>query len=113
MFGSLEDEMAGKRRKKTARRAPLTREKVLSTALRMADKGGIEAVSMRNVARALKVEAMSLYNHVAGKEDILDSLSDLVAGEIDVPKIGGDWKAAMRERAASAHAVLTRHPWAT
>jgi AcrR family transcriptional regulator len=104
--------MTRKIRKKSAR-GPLSRPKVLSAALRMADKGGIESLSMRNLARALKVEAMSLYNHVEGKEDILDGLVDLVASEIDVPKSGGDWKEAMRQRARSAHAVLLRHRWAT
>jgi AcrR family transcriptional regulator len=104
--------MTTKIRKQSAR-APLTRAKVLSAALRMADKGGIESLSMRNLARALKVEAMSLYNHVGGKEDLLDGLVDLVAGEIELPRRGGDWKEAMRRRAGSAHAVLLRHPWAT
>jgi len=104
--------MAKENRKKGAR-PPLTREKVLSTALRMADKDGLEALSMRNLARALKVEAMSLYNHVASKEDILDGLVELVAGELDVPTLGGDWRAAMRQRARSAHAAFTRHPWAS
>ena len=94
-------------------RPPLTREKVLSTALRIADDGGIEALSMRKLARALKVEAMSLYNHVKGKEDILDGLVDRVASEIDVPRSDGDWREAMGVRALSAHAVLMRHPWAT
>jgi AcrR family transcriptional regulator len=94
-------------------RPPLTRAKVLAAALRMADKGGIESLSMRNLAQALKVEAMSLYNHVEGKEDILDGLVDLVAGEIDLPRIGDDWREAMRQRAHSAHAVLNLHPWAT
>jgi hypothetical protein len=61
----------------------------------------------------LKVEAMSLYNHVAGKEDILDGIVDLVAGELELPTAGGDWRAAMRRRAITAHAVLMRHPWAT
>ena len=100
-----------RRMKKT--RVPLTREKVLSEALWMADRGGIEALSMRNLARAVKVEAMSLYNHVEGKEDLLDGLVELVAGEIVRPETGGDWRAAMRQRALSAHAALTRHPWAT
>ncbi len=104
--------MAKETRKKGTR-PPLTREKVLSTALRMADKGGIEALSMRNLAQALKVEAMSLYNHVEGKEDILNGLVELVAGELDVPRLGGDWRAAMRQRASAAYAALTRHPWAT
>lgn len=104
--------MAKKTRKRAAR-APLTRAKVLSVALRMADKGGIEALSMRNLARALKVEAMSLYNHVDGKEDLLDGLVDLVAGEIDLPRRGVGWREAMLHRARSAHAVLLTHPWAT
>ena len=101
-----------KRRGKAAR-VPLTRERVLSAALRMADKDGLELLSMRNLARALKVEAMSLYNHVKGKEDILDGLVDLVASELDVPASGGDWMEAMRQRARTAHAVLLRHRWAT
>jgi AcrR family transcriptional regulator len=107
----------GDRAAKTARkkgaRAPLTRAKVLGAALRMADKGGIESLSMRNLARALKVEAMSLYNHVNGKEDLLDGLVELVAGEIEVPTSNGDWREAMLRRARSAHAVLLMHPWAT
>lgn len=94
-------------------RAPLTRERILAAGLRMADRGGLEALSMRNLAQALKVEAMSLYNHVASKEDLLDGLVDLVAGEIELPAPGGDWRATMRRRAVSAHAVLMRHPWAT
>ena len=107
----------GKTREKSAR-LPLTRAKVLSAALRMADKDGIDSLSMRKLAQTLKVEAMSLYNHVANKEDILDGLVDLVAGEIELPSIGAvsrmgdDWRAAMRRRAQSAHATLLRHPWA-
>jgi AcrR family transcriptional regulator len=101
------------RQKKAARRTPLSPEKVLRAALRMADEGGIEALSMRNLARALKVEAMSLYNHVANKETLLDGLVELVASELELPSIGSDWRAAMRKRARSAHAVLMRHPWAT
>jgi len=108
---STKNRMTKKIKKKT--RVPLTRERVLSAALKMADAGGIESLSMRNLAQALKVEAMSLYNHVVGKEDILDGLVELVASEIDVPRIGGDWREAMRKRARSAHAALTRHPWAT
>src|SRR4051812_32136238 len=104
--------MAKRTRKKGARPA-LTRAKVLTAALEMADEGGLESLSMRNLAQALNVEAMSLYNHVANKEDILDGLVELVASEIAVPRVGGDWRAAMRQRALSAHAVLTRHPWAT
>jgi AcrR family transcriptional regulator len=98
---------------KAARRTPLSREKVIRAALRLADENGIDALSMRKLAQALGVEAMSLYNHVAGKEDVLDGLVELVAGEIGVPPIGGGWKATLRARALTAHAVLMRHPWAT
>ncbi|MDP2343798.1 MAG: TetR/AcrR family transcriptional regulator C-terminal domain-containing protein [Deltaproteobacteria bacterium] len=99
--------------KKSAARQPLTRARVLSAALRVADNGGIETLSMRNLAKTLKVEAMSLYNHVASKDDILDGLVEMVVAEIDVPRLGGDWQEAMRKRAISAHSVLNRHPWAT
>jgi len=105
--------MPRKTRKRPVRRTPLDRAKVLRAALQMADKGGIDARSMRKLAQALKVEAMSLYNHVAGKEDVLDGLVELVASEIEVPAIGGPWRPAMRQRAISAHTVLMRHPWAT
>lgn len=100
-----------KRRKKT--RQPLTPEKVLLAALQLADKSGLDALSMRNLAQALEVEAMSLYNHVASKEELLSGLVELVAGEIDLPVVGGNWKEELRRRAHSAHQVLTRHPWAT
>lgn len=105
--------MTTKPRKAPARRTPLTTERVLRAALRMADRDGLDSLSMRNLAQALKVEAMSLYNHVANKEKILDGLVELVVSEIEVPAIGGDWRAAMRQRARSAHAVLMGHPWAT
>jgi AcrR family transcriptional regulator len=99
-------------RKKPAR-APLTRERVLAAALRMADRGGLPALSMRSLAQALRVEAMSLYNHVSNKEDLLDGLVELVVSELELPAPGRDWRATMRRRALSAHAVLMRHPWAT
>jgi AcrR family transcriptional regulator len=100
-------------RKRVAKRKTLTRESVLDAALKLADAQGLEALSMRNLAQALKVEAMSLYNHVSGKEDILDGLVELVVAELALPAPGGDWRAAMRERAHSAHEVLMSHPWAT
>ena len=93
-------------------RAPLSRERVLRAALVLADKSGIESLSMRNLGQELGVEAMSLYNHVANKDDLIDGLVDLVLGEIEMPAIGSDWKPAMRRRAISAHEVLSRHPWA-
>jgi AcrR family transcriptional regulator len=98
---------------RTKRRAPLTSEKVLATALHMADRKGLQALTMRNLAQALKVEAMSIYNHVPGKEPLLDGLVELVVGEIEPATLGGDWRTAMRRRAHSMHEVLMRHPWAT
>ena len=85
----------------------------MGAALQLADREGLDALSMRHLALTLKVEAMSLYNHVANKEQILDGLVELVVGEIELPVPGGDWRSAMRRRAQSAHAVLMRHPWAT
>jgi AcrR family transcriptional regulator len=95
------------------RRTPLTRARVLRAALGLADQIGIGALSMRNLGEALGVEAMSLYKHVANKDDLLDGLVDIVVGEIEAPRLGGDWQDAMRQRARSAHRVLMQHPWAT
>jgi AcrR family transcriptional regulator len=95
-----------------AHRAPLTRDRVLRTAVTLADAGGISALTMRRLGEALGVEAMSLYNHVASKSDLLDGMIDIVFGEIDLPSGDGDWRAAMRRRAISARQVLRRHPWA-
>ncbi|MGH3461469.1 MAG: TetR/AcrR family transcriptional regulator C-terminal domain-containing protein [Kribbellaceae bacterium] len=96
----------------TARRAPLSRERVLRTAIELADQGGLGSLTMRKLGQQLGVEAMSLYNHVANKDDILDGIVDLVVGDIDVPPAGTHWKAAMRQRSISAHQVLLAHPWA-
>lgn len=94
-------------------REPLTRERVLAAALELADAGGFESLSMRKVAAALGVEAMSLYNHVANKEDLVDGLVDIVFGEFAAPAPGdADWKGAMRRRAHSMREVLNRHRWA-
>lgn len=93
-------------------RTPLTRERVLRAAIAVADPDGIEALTMRRLGQELGVEAMSLYNHVANKDDILDGMVDLVLGDIDVPPPGTPWKQAMRQRALSAHATLLAHPWA-
>jgi AcrR family transcriptional regulator len=95
------------------RRAPLTRERVLRAALALADTGGIEALSMRNVGKRLGVEAMSLYNHVASKEDLVDGLVEIVFGEIEVAPPGElEWRRAMRQRAISVREALNRHRWA-
>ena len=93
-------------------RAPLSRERVLRTAMKLADDGGIASLSMRKLAQELGVEAMSLYNHVANKDDLLNGMVDLVFAGIGLPPPEADWKTAMRQRAISAREVLARHPWA-
>jgi AcrR family transcriptional regulator len=93
-------------------RLPLTRDRVLQAALKLADEGGIEALSMRKLGQALGVEAMALYYHFANKERVLDGIVDLVFGEIDLPESGAGWKAAMRRRAISVRDALLRHRWA-
>jgi AcrR family transcriptional regulator len=85
---------------------------VLSAAIALADRGGFESLTMRKLAKELGVEAMSLYNHVASKDDLLDGMVDRVFGEIEPPSTGGDWKAAMRKRAISTREALGRHRWA-
>jgi AcrR family transcriptional regulator len=89
----------------------MNRERVLRAAVALADEAGIEALTMRTLGRALGVEAMSLYNHVPGKEALLDGMVDAVFAEIDLPA-GEDWKKALRQRAISMRAALNRHRWA-
>ena len=94
-------------------RIPLTRDRVLDTAVELADADGIEAITMRKVGEALGVEAMSLYNHVTNKSDLLDGMVDVVFAEIELPSAEAiGWREAMRVRCASARSVLNRHPWA-
>ena len=104
--------MAKRTRTKTAPRTPLSRDRVLRAAITLADEGGITGLSMRKLAQQLGVEAMSLYNHVANKDDLLDGIVELVATEIDLAPDEADWRTAMRRRALSAHEVLLEHPWA-
>ncbi|MGX6745778.1 TetR/AcrR family transcriptional regulator [Streptomyces xantholiticus] len=99
-------------RRRTSARTPLSRERVIRAAVTLADEKGSAALTMRAIAEPLGVEAMSLYHHVAGREDILDGMVDAVFGEIDLPPHDTDWKSAMRHRAVSARAALRRHPWA-
>ncbi|GAA3226851.1 TetR/AcrR family transcriptional regulator C-terminal domain-containing protein [Pseudonocardia petroleophila] len=93
-------------------RPALSPERVVDAAVRVADRGGLALVSMRNVGRELGVEAMSLYHHVAGKDALLDALADRVFGEIGLPAPDRPWRPAMADRAASARVVLSAHPWA-
>jgi AcrR family transcriptional regulator len=104
--------VAGQPEPKTETRTRLSRERVLQAAINLADESGIQALSMRRLAKELGVEAMSLYNHVANKDEILDGIVDIVMHEIEVPMNGADWKAALRQSAISAHQAFVRHPWA-
>ena len=93
-------------------RIPLSRERVLRAAIAFADAKGIESLSMRKLGQELGVEAMSLYKHVANKDDMLDGMVDVVFSEIHLHCDGVHWKTAMRARAISARAALSRHSWA-
>ncbi|MGY6651743.1 TetR/AcrR family transcriptional regulator [Amycolatopsis roodepoortensis] len=94
-------------------RRSLTRDRVLKAAIEVADRGGVEAMTMRRVAQHLGVEAMSLYHHVPNKDAILDGVVDAVFAAIELPDPGAvDWREAIRARASSARAVLSRHSWA-
>jgi len=93
-------------------RTPLNRERVLRAALTLADESGIESLTMRKLGEAAGVEAMSLYNHVANKDDLLDGMIDAVFSEIELPFAGDSWKSAMRQRAIAVRTVLSRHRWA-
>lgn len=102
----------------TRRRAPLTRDRVLRTAVDLADSGGIDALTIRRLGEQLGVEAMSVYHHVPSKEAILDGVVDLVFAEVEaavggfeVPEADAAWKAALRERILAARGVMLRHPW--
>ena len=93
-------------------RAPLSRERVLRAAVAIADAGGLGTLTMRSLARELDVKPMSLYHHVANKDEILDGIVDLVFGLIDLPSPDGDWRHELHRRSTSARRVLGRHPWA-
>ena len=101
----------GPRGTRPAQRAPLTRERVLQTAVELADRGGIEALSMRKLGQELGVEAMALYYHFASKDRVLDGIVDIVHAEVELPAPGEDWKTAMRRRAFSLRDALARHRW--
>jgi AcrR family transcriptional regulator len=94
-------------------RSRLTRQRVLRAAVALADSAGIGSLSMRRLGVALGVEAMSLYNHVANKGDLLDGMVDVVFAEIELPTDGVDWRTAMRRRAISVREALARHAWAS
>ncbi len=100
-------------------RTPLSRQRVLRAAVKLADEGGIESLTMRRLAEEVGAEAMSLYYHVSNKEQVLDGIVDVIAseindvvGKIDAPSKGPNWKTAVRRRILSAREVFLRHPWA-
>jgi AcrR family transcriptional regulator len=100
-------------------RLPLSKERVLQAAVKIADEGGIGLLTMRRLADEVGIEAMSLYYHVANKEAVLNGIADAVVAEIngavgalDLPADGASWKAAARRRILTAREVLLRHPWA-
>jgi AcrR family transcriptional regulator len=94
-------------------RPPLSRERVLAAAVALADARGLGELSMRKLAQELGVVPMALYKHVAGKDELLDGMVDVVVGEIDPPAGGSDWRTAIRGRILSARRALLRHPWAS
>jgi AcrR family transcriptional regulator len=95
------------------RRAPLSRDRVLLAAVALADRAGIDSVSMRQLAHELGVVPMALYKHVANKDELLDGMIDVVVGEVGPPARGTGWKSAVRQRILSARQALLRHPWAS
>lgn len=99
-------------RTKPATRAPLSRDRILDAAVELADREGIGAVTMRRLGQHLGVEAMSLYKHIADKDEVLAGIADRVAGEFALPSPDVDWRTALRDSSIAAHAVLLRHPWA-
>lgn len=100
----------------TSTRPALSRERILRAAVALADRDGIGRLTMRSLASALGVEAMSLYHHVANKEALLDGVADEIAREMQEAVSGleatGDWKRDLRRRLLTARDVMLRHPWA-
>jgi AcrR family transcriptional regulator len=94
------------------RRTSLTRARVIEAAMQLADREGLDAVSMRKLGQVLGVEAMSLYTHVKGKDDLLDAMIEAVVAEIPEPADGPDWQTRLRRTILASRAVLLRHPWA-
>ena len=92
--------------------AGLSKQRVVAEAIRLADREGVEGLSMRRLAGALGAGAMSLYHYVANKDELLDAMIDVVFEEIELPPEGTDWQSAIRRRAVSARQVLARHRWA-
>ncbi len=104
--------MSVREQRQVASDAGLSKQRVVVEAVRLADREGVDGLSMRRLAGALGAGAMSLYHYVASKEELLDAMIDVVFEEIELPPEETDWQSAMRRRAVSARQVLARHPWA-
>jgi AcrR family transcriptional regulator len=104
--------LSGPTQRVSKQRIPLSRERVLRTAMKRADRHGIASISTRKLGQELGVEGMALYYHFKNKDEVLDSMIDLVFSEIDLPPSAADWKTALRQRSISAREALARHPWA-
>jgi AcrR family transcriptional regulator len=104
--------LAGAGKTGAERRAQLTRQQVVTAAIELADRGGIDSISMRKLAQELGIEAMSLYTHVRNKDDLLDGMADAVIGTIPVDVGAADWRTSLRHMALGARVVMLRHPWA-
>jgi AcrR family transcriptional regulator len=100
------------REQETPRRARLNRDAVLQTAVALADRAGIDGLTMRTLAQELGVVPMALYKHVANKEELLDGMVDIVWSEVELPTTDGGWRAGMRQRSVSLRNALSRHRWA-
>lgn len=104
--------MSAREKRQVMPSSGLSRQRVVSEAIRLADLEGVAELSMRRLAAALGAGAMSLYHYVASREELLDAMIDVVFDEIELPPDEIDWQSALRRRAASARLVLARHPWA-
>ena len=89
----------------------LSRQQIVAAAVTVADAEGAESISMRRIARELNAGAMSLYWHVASKDELLDFMLDAVEGEQEVPELTGGWRADLRAMAVASRAALRRHEW--
>ncbi|WP_298563930.1 TetR/AcrR family transcriptional regulator [uncultured Aliiroseovarius sp.] len=97
--------------RKSKKTSKLTRDAILAAAVKLADEAGSDSLSMRKLAAALGVEAMSLYNHFAGKDALLMGMADWAIAQIPLPNPKGPWQDELRARAHNARAVFKRHPW--
>ena len=104
--------MSAEKQRQVAPDAGLSKQRVVAEAVRLADREGVEGLSMRRLAGALGAGAMSLYHYVASKDELLDAMIDIVFEEIEPPPVDSDWRSAMRREGLSTQQVLARHPWA-